>query len=79
MKMKNRKYLLFIIVIIITFVIMYPYQTVLNDGGSKQYKSLIYEITSYHSLDNHYISGYKNGISIKLFGFLIFEKIEKPK
>ena len=64
MKKKN-----FIIVLIIIFILMLiPIPLKLKDGGSIEYRSLLYNITKIHRIDHQSSTGYEDGWKIKILG-----------
>lgn len=75
--MKKNKKLVIIFIIVIVVILLIPKKTMLWDGGTVKYKSLIYEITKYNRLDNNYKSGYNNGLKIKLFGITIYNNFKE--
>lgn len=75
--MKKNKKLVIIFIIVIVVILLIPKKTMLWDGGTVKYKSLIYEITKYHRLGNNYKSGYNNGLKIKLFGITIYNNFKE--
>ena len=75
--MKKNKKLIIIFIIVIIVILLIPKRTILWDGGTVKYKSLIYEITKYNRLDNNYKSGYNNGLKIKLFGITIYNNFKE--
>lgn len=78
MKKKKRIILISGIVIVLGLGLFLPKITKYKDGGSVEYKALIYKITKYNSLDNHYKSGYKTGLEIEILGYKVYQNIEKP-
>ena len=75
--MKKNKKITIIFIIFIIVILLIPKKTILWDGGTVKYKSLIYEITKYHRLDNNYKCGYNNGLKIKLFGITIYNNFKE--
>lgn len=75
--MKKNKKLVIIFIIVIVVILLIPKKTMVWDGGTVKYKSLIYEITKYNRLDNNYKSGYNNGLKIKLFGITIYNNFKE--
>lgn len=73
----KRKLIIGIITIILVILLM-PIRYVLKDGGTIIYQSLVYKITSYHSLDDRYKTGYLEGTEFKFLGFTIYKDIKKP-
>ncbi len=75
--MKNKKWIIMIVVIMI--VLIFPIRYVLKDGGSVKYQSILYEVTSYHQINNNYLSGYLTGLEIKILGINVYKKITAPE
>ena len=75
--MKKNKKIIIIFIISIIVILLIPKRTMLWDGGTVKYKSLIYDITKYHRLDNTYKNGYNNGLTIKLFGITIYNNFKE--
>ena len=72
MKKKN---IVIIIVILLLIILLFPIQiNRLNDGGTVEYRTLLYSITKYHRLDENIDDGYIDGIEIKVFGKKIYRK-----
>lgn len=66
------------IIIIALIVILFPIKLRYKDGGTVEYKALVYSITDYHAI--HSAEGeYLVGISVELFGIEVFDntRIEK--
>lgn len=64
MKKKN---IVIIIVILLLIILLFPIQiNRLNDGGTVEYRTLLYSITKYHRLDENIDDGYIDGIEIKV-------------
>lgn len=61
--------------VIILLILLFPIRFVLKDGGTKKYKSLLYEVIDYHQLDSNYLSGFKTGLRINVCGLKVYEKI----
>ncbi len=72
MKKKN----LVILIIILAMVLLIPIPLHLKDGGSVEYKALLYSITKYHQLDHNSETGYRDGIGIKILGMEIYNNLE---
>ncbi len=78
MKKKN---IVIIIVILLLIILLFPIQiNKLKDGGSIEFKTLLYSVTKYHKLapensDTEYI----DGIGIKILGMEIFNNTEYSK
>lgn len=75
MKKKN---IVIIIVILLLIILLFPIQiNRLNDGGTVEYRTLLYSITKYHRLDENIDDGYIDGIEIKVFGKKIYSNVEE--
>jgi len=74
-----KKKIIIIIVIIVLLIPFIPRIYALNDGGTKIYRSLIYEITKVHKMKKDHINEYDDGTVIKIFGIEIFNDVEEEK
>ena len=66
-----KKKILIAVIVIILLVLLVPIPMRLRDGGTIEYKALIYTISKVHRLNHNSKSGYDNGLIIKIFGNLI--------
>ena len=62
-----------IIVCIILMVMLIPIKLHLKDGGTVEYKSIIYKISKVHRLIDN---GYDIGTEIYIFGFKVYDNVE---
>lgn len=78
----SRKIIL-IIILTIFLILLFPIPKHLKDGGTIEYNSLSYNIIKVHKLDSETLSGYTDGLIIKIFGHEIYNnvplKIENEK
>ena len=71
----NKKIFIIIAILVVLVILLFPKVISLNDGGTKIYKSLIYEITKAHKIRE---GGYLvEGTIIKVFGKQIYCDIPK--
>ena len=76
--MKCKK--IWIIVVIISLILLFPIPMRLKDGGSIKFQAALYSVTKYHKLDHETESGYIDGIGIEILGLEILnttDKVEK--
>lgn len=68
-------------IILIAIILLFPIPMRLKDGGSIEYKALLYKITDYHKLAPvESDTGYIDGIGIEIFGVEIFNSTKsKPE
>ena len=64
-----KKKILIAVIVIILLVLLIPIPMRLKDGGTIEYKALIYTVSKVHKLNHNSASGYDNGLIIKIFGF----------
>ena len=69
--MKKKRFLLIVIIIIALIVLLVPIPRYLNDGGSVEYRALLYKVTDYHKLEP-VGSNYIEGIGIEILGIEVF-------
>lgn len=67
-----KKKIIIICIIIILLILVVPKRNMFWDGGTVEYKALLYKITKYHKLDENSKSGYNDGIKIEILGFTIY-------
>lgn len=72
MKKKN---ICLIVGVILLILMLIPIPLKLKDGGSIEYKSILYSITKYHSNNLESTKGYDDGWKIEIFGLTIYDKI----
>ena len=70
MKKKN----LIIVLTIIFMLVLIPIPLKLKDGGSTEYKALLYSITRIHRINYQSLTGYEDGWKIELLGIQIYNK-----
>ena len=76
--MKNKKVIILVGVIIVLIILLFPIPMRLNDGGSIEYRAILYTVTKYHRLAlMETESGYIEGIGIEIFGKEIFNNMDK--
>ena len=74
--MKNK--LLLIEIVLIVIILLFPIPMKLKDGGSIEYKAVLYKVTKYHRLaPMESETGYIDGIGIEILGVEIFNSTEK--
>lgn len=69
--MKNKK--IWIIIVIVALVLLFPIPMRLKDGGSIEFKAILYSVTKYHQLNLEVDGGYVNGIGIEILGAKILD------
>lgn len=75
MKKKN---ILIIAIIVLLIILLFPISKKLNDGGTVEYKALLYSVTKYHKLaPENSEKEYIDGIEIKILGKEIYNNIDK--
>ena len=71
----NKKIFIIIAILVVLGILLFPRVIALNDGGTKIYKSLIYEVTKAHKIRE---GGYLvDGTIVKIFGKQIYCDIPK--
>lgn len=70
-----KKKILIAVIVIILLVLLVPIPMRSKDGGTIEYKALIYTISKVHRLNHNSKSGYDNGLIIKIFGKEIYNNV----
>jgi len=73
--MKKRTKITLIILLVIILLLLVPKIDQLNDGGTKIYKSVIYEVTKVNKLNSDSKDGYEKGTIIKIFNKEIYNDV----
>ena len=66
-----KKKLLIGIVIFLLLVLLIPFPLRYKDGGTVEYRAILYSITNYHAMDTD--GGYDTGIQITILGTQIYD------
>lgn len=81
--MKKRTLMIALVWVMVSVILLFPARLQLEDGGSIQYRALIYRITKVHALipeeeamQNGKVKPYNDGIIVEIFGVKVFEHVE---
>lgn len=77
--MKNKS-IIIIVIIIVLIILLFPIPNKLKDGGTIEYKALLYTITDYHKIapeENE--KEYLEGVKFEILGFEIFNSLEEKE
>lgn len=75
-----KKRIILVVVIVILLILLFPIPFRLKDGGSIQFRALLYTITKYYQLapiDADMNNGYIEGIGIKILGMEIYNNTKE--
>ena len=78
-----KKKIIITLVVIILLVLLFPIRNQLKDGGTVEYKALVYKISKVKRLitieemeQEGKIKEYKQGIIIEIFGYEIYNNVK---
>ena len=71
----NKKKIM-IILIAIFIIMLFPIPFKLKDGGSIEYRAILYKYTKIHRLNNNSPTGYEDGWTLEILGMHVKEKID---
>lgn len=71
--MKKKK----IIIALILLILLIPIPIHLKDGGTVEYRAILYKVSVIHRLNTNSLTGYEDGIIIEILGLEIYENIDK--
>ena len=74
-KRKSKNYIIVIAVLIILAILLIPRPRYLNDGGTVEYKAVLYNITKLHKLNEYSPTGYDEGTKIEILGIEVYNDI----
>lgn len=72
-----KKKIITMVVIIIAIILLFPIPMRLKDGGSIEYKALLYTVTKYHKLSGNPNQMYINGLGIEILGIEVYNSAEE--
>ena len=79
----KKKVLITIVIVAIILILLFPIRLQLKDGGTVEYKALLYKVSKVHRLisieemeQEGKIKKYDNGFVIEILGFEIFNNVE---
>lgn len=75
----NKKIFKRICIVILIIILLFPIKSVMQDGGSVEYRAILYKITKFHRLNIDREKPeveYIEGISIKVLGIEIYNNTE---
>lgn len=73
-----KKKIILVIIVLIAIILLFPIPMRLKDGGSIEYRSMVYKVTKYHRLaPMETESGYIDGIGIEILGKEIFNNTKR--
>lgn len=70
-----KKKIIIAVIIVALLIVLLPIPMHLKDGGTVEYKSLIYKITKVRRLNNNSKNGYDNGIIVEILGIKIYDNV----
>lgn len=75
-----KKKVLIGLIIIVLVILLFPRRNALNDGGTIEYKAVVYKVSKVYryKIDGKYNNNnnFENGIIIELFGKEIYNNVE---
>ena len=66
----------FILLLIVLLILFVPVRIQYKDGGSVEYKAILYQVIDVKKLNESSTTGYEEGIIIKIFGLEVFNNVE---
>ena len=75
--MKKKKIIIVIMVALLILLLPIPFK--LKDGGTVEWKSLIYKISKVHKLNIDSETGYEDGMIVEILGFKVYDNVNFNK
>lgn len=72
-----KKKVIIVMIILVLLFLLVPTPMHLNDGGTIEYKALLYKVSKIHRLKANSLTGYEDGIAIEILGLKIYENVNK--
>lgn len=70
--MKKKRIILILSVTIVFIALLFPVRFTYKDGGTKEYKAILYSVKLWHSINENYDSGFYEATEIQIFPFNYF-------
>lgn len=70
-----KKKVTIVMVIVVLLILLVPIPMHLKDGGTVEYKSLVYKISKVHRLNPNFQNVYDNGIIVEILGIKIYDNV----
>lgn len=71
-----KKKLLCVILVLIVLLCLIPHKRFLEDGGSVEYKAILYSVTDVREIGGDGINDeYQEGIRVKILGIKVFDNV----
>lgn len=77
--MKNKKKVTIILITVLLLILLFPIKLRIKDGGSVEYRAILYKVTKVHSLSLESSNGYETGWRISILGFNIYSNVFSNK
>ena len=74
-----KKKIITMVVIIIAIILLFPLPMRLKDGGSIEFKALLYTVTKYHKLSGNPNQMYIDGLGIEILGMEIYNSAKEQE
>ena len=71
-----KKKIITLVVIILLVLLLFPIPMKLKDGGTIEYKAILYQVSDVHKINVNSKSGYDTGIIIKILGFEVYNSVK---
>lgn len=71
----SKKKIIVTTIILLFILMLIPIPMKLKDGGSTEYKAILYNVTKVHRINTQSSTGYETGWKIKILGFQIYNKV----
>lgn len=78
-----KKKVIMVVIVVILLIILFPRTRYLNDGGTVEYKAILYKVSKVHRLisieemeQEGKVKEYDDGIIVEVLGFEIFNNVK---
>ncbi len=71
-----KKKVIIVMVIVVLLILLVPIPLHLKDGGTVEYKALLYKVSKVHKLTGDLEKMYKDGTIIEILGMEIFNNVK---
>lgn len=71
-----KKKVIIVMVIVVLLILLVPIPMHLKDGGTVEYKAILYKVSKVHRLTGYLEKMYEDGTTIEILGMEIFNNVK---
>lgn len=72
-----KKKILILVAIVLAFILFCPIPSYLKDGGTVEYRAILYSVWDVHRLALDEKTGYEEGLIVEILGIEVFNNVDR--